>query len=261
MGRRIRKHANPFTVPTEVGPLDQEKQFGQRAPIEVDVGCGAGDFLMQRATAHPGRNFVGFEIRKPLVEASNRRATQLGLQNLVYFWANAHGNLDFVEQGLIDRFCIQFPDPCFKKRHWKRRILQPNFVRAMAERLDMGGEIFVQSDVQPLAEEMYSFLSFERALESMGPPDLRMENPFQERSEWERQHEREREPIYRMLFRKMNEPSGPVPKPDFRNTKPSADQTELSAVPPQSGVTSPGFTRPVVRAQVSSTRVGAPFST
>lgn len=220
MARRIRKHANPFTVATRLERLDRMQQFGREAPLEVDVGCGAGDFLMQRAKACPDVDFVGFEIRKPLVEAANRRAEAAGLRNLVFFYANAHDNMAFAAPGEVHRFCVQFPDPCFKKRHQKRRILQPSFVREMVKLLPIGGEIFAQSDVRALAEEMFHFLSAETALQARTAPDLEVPNPFEERTEWERQHEREGEPIHRMVFEKVREPEGPVPEAVFRDTNP-----------------------------------------
>lgn len=220
MSRRVRKHANPFTVVTRVAPLDRRAQFGREAKLEVDVGCGAGDFLLRRARARPDLDFVGFEIRRPLVEAANARARAEGLRNMVVFYANAHENVDLAPPGEVTRFCIQFPDPCFKRRHWKRRIVQPFFVRRMAEQLPIGGEIFAQSDVRPLAEEMLEMLTAERALEPRLPTDLSGANPFEERTEWERQHEREGEPVYRMLFEKVREPEGPIPEVEFRDTNP-----------------------------------------
>lgn len=194
--------------------------FGRIAPLEVDVGCGTGDYVLHRAQANPDMDFIGFEIRKPLVEAAQARATKMGVRNAAYFYANIHENMSFVEPGEVTRFCVQFPDPCFKKRHWKRRILQPFFVRQMCKLLPVGGEIFAQSDVQPLAEEMYDFLKAELSIESLFAENLLDANPFEERTKWERHHEDEGEPIYRMMFRKIAEPTGPVPECPFRDTNP-----------------------------------------
>ena len=220
VGRRVRRHANPFNVPTRLEQLNLFSQFGRDAPIEVDVGCGGGDYLIQRAQNHPELDFLGFEIRKPLVEAANLRASKLGLKNVQFLYANIHDNMDFVKPGIVTRFFVQFPDPCFKKRHWKRRILQPFFVRKMVELLPLGGEIFVQSDVRPLAEEMYAFLIAEQALHSQLPSNLHAPNPYEERTEWERQHEREGESVHRMLFEKKAEPTGDIPVLPFRDTNP-----------------------------------------
>ena len=220
MGRRVRKHANPFQVVTRLGRLDRLALFGRQGPVEVDVGSGGGDFLLQRARSLRDRDFVGFEIRKPLVDAANSRARAEGLKNVVFFRANVHDNLDFVEPGAVLKFFVQFPDPCFKRRHWKRRLIQPFFIRRMVELMPLEGEVFVQSDVPALAEEMHSFLCAERALRSRWGGGMLVPNPFEERTEWERHHEREGEPVYRMLFEKVQTPSGDIPHVEFRDTNP-----------------------------------------
>ena len=221
MSRRIRRHANPFNVTTQVGPLDRLAVFGREAPLEVDIGCGGAGFLFERARNHPELDFVGFEVRKPLVEAIMERRAREGLTNVVVYYANAHENLQtLVPPGVIRAFYIMFPDPCFKKRHHKRRMLKPDVVRRMAELLPLGGSVYAQSDVKPLAEEMYDFLAAEAAFVSTLDPALTVPSPIEERTEWERHHERVGEPIYRMRFEKVGEPSGPVPEPEYRNTNP-----------------------------------------
>lgn len=220
MSRRIRKHANPFQVTQRVGPLDPMALFGRQAPLEVDLGCGGAAFIFERAKNNPAHDFLGFEIRKPLVEAAMALREREGPKNVAVFYANAGDNLSgLVPPGVIQRFYIQFPDPCFKKRHQKRRILQPKVVRRLVELLPIGGEIYAQSDVKPLAEEMFDFLAAENALESrLGA--LLSPSPLTERTEWERHHEAHGEPIYRMLFVKVREPSGPIPELPFRDTNP-----------------------------------------
>ncbi len=218
MGRRIRKHTNPFTVTTDLGRLDRVDWFGRRAPVEIDIGCGAGGFLFERARNRPDRDFIGLEVRRPLVEAAMARRDREGLSNVAFFHANAHPNLrNLVAPGEVVEFFVHFPDPCFKKRHHKRRLLQPVQARQMAELLPIGGHVFVQSDVKGLAEEMFDFLAKDGAFESVQGTDLAVANPFEERTEWERQHEREGEPVWRMRFRKVREPSGPVAEPEFRD--------------------------------------------
>lgn len=221
MSRRIRKHANPFNVTTEVGAIDRREVFGREAPLEIDIGCGGAGFLFERARNHPDVDFVGFEVRRPLVEAAMKRRDAEGLKNVVVYYANAHPNLPgLLPPGVVRAFYVMFPDPCFKKRHHKRRILQPPLVRAMAELLPIGGHVYAQSDVEPLAEEMFDFLAAEGALTSRLGPGLRVPSPIEERTEWERDHERRGEPIYRMLFEKTKAPEGPIPEWTFRDTNP-----------------------------------------
>lgn len=229
--RRIRKHANPFQVRTAVGRLDRLTMFGREAPLEVELGVGTGAFLFDRAKNNPDRDFVGFEVRKPLVEAAMAKREAEGPKNLWFLYANANHNLALAEPGVIARFHVHVPDPCFKKRHWKRRILQSDVVRSMAELLPLGGEVYAQSDVKPLAEEMFDLLAADGAFEARLDRSMLVERPFPESTPWERQHETEGEPIYRMLFTKVREPAGPVPTIELRATDPKriAELARLAA--------------------------------
>lgn len=204
----------------ELGVLDRLALFGREAPLEVDLGCGLSQFIFERALANPLTDFIGLEVRKPLVEQAASRKTDLGLTNVAVLYANASENIALAPPGVVQRYHVHFPDPCFKKRHWKRRILQPKTVRRMAELLPIGGEIYAQSDVLPLAEEMRDFLLAEQALESQLDRSMRVPRPFPESTAWEKQHEHEGEPIYRMLFRKVREPAGEIPDLPMRVTDP-----------------------------------------
>jgi tRNA (guanine-N7-)-methyltransferase len=220
MGRRIRKHANPFQVRTRLGVLDRRAIFGREANLEVELGCGNAQFLFERARHHPQYDFVGLEVRLPLVEAATKRREREGPPNVAVFYANAGENVRLAPDGTVRMFHVHFPDPCFKKRHWKRRILQPSIVRIMAQMLPIGGLVYAQSDVLPLAEEMFEFLRADGAFESRLDPGLLSPRPIEEATPWERQHEAEGEPIYRMLFQKIREPSGDIPTLPFRHTDP-----------------------------------------
>jgi tRNA (guanine-N7-)-methyltransferase len=199
MGRRIRKHANPFQVRTELGMIDRRAVFGREAPLEVELGPGNASFLFDRARAHPERDFLGLEVRLPLVQAAELRRERDGPPNVRVFYANANQNLRLAEPGVIQVFHIHFPDPCFKKRHRKRRIVQPETVRIMSELLPIGGLIYAQTDVPALAEEMAELFRADGALEERSAEP----RPLPEITAWERQHEAEGEPIHRMLFEKV----------------------------------------------------------
>lgn len=221
MSRRVRKHANPFQVRVHLGMIDRLAIFGREAPLEVDLGCGGAHFIFDRARENAACDFIGLEVRRPMVElAAKRKEREEGPANVHVFHANAGENLELAPRGVILRFHVHFPDPCFKKRHWKRRIVTPAVVRRMAELLPIGGQIYAQSDVKPLAEEMYDFFSAEGALESKLDRSMLVSRPFPETTAWERQHETEAEPIYRMLFEKTREPSGDIADLPFRPTDP-----------------------------------------
>ena len=225
MATRVRRHANPFNCHTEVGRLDRDALFGRLAPLEVELGPGSARFLFERARANPDTDFVGFEVRRPLVESAMVRRQREGPPNVAVLYANATDNLAIAEPGIIRRFHVHFPDPWAKKRHWKRRMVQPGVVRAMAELLPIGGQIYAQSDVANLAAEMYAFFSADGALKSLLDPTMRVDRPFVEQTDWERHHEEAGEPVYRMLFEKRREVSGPVPELTLRPTGPLGPAT------------------------------------
>ncbi len=200
-----------------MGRLDLHDVFGRIAPLEIDLGCGGAGLIFERARNHPEWDFIGLEVRRPLVEAIEERRQREGLENVRVFYANAAANLaDLVEPGQVRMFHVHFPDPCFKKRHHKRRIVQPELVRVMAGLLPLGGQVYLQSDVRALAEEMYDFMSSDGAFAVRLEPGVSADRPIPERTEWERQHERESEPVYRMLFEKVGPSVGQVAIPEFR---------------------------------------------
>lgn len=205
---------------TQLGRLDRTSLFGREAPLEVDLGCGGASFLFERARNHPDVDFVGLEIRKPLVDHAMALRDREGPRNVAVFYASSLDNMVLADPGVIRAFHIQFPDPCFKKRHQKRRICQPKSVRAMAELLPIGGVVHLQSDVRPLAEEMFTFMLEDGSFAARTDPSLAVPKLYVELTEWERHHELEREPVHRMLFEKVREPSGPIPTIEFRDTNP-----------------------------------------
>jgi tRNA (guanine-N7-)-methyltransferase len=109
------------------------------------------------AQLQPDWNFLGLEIREPLVIQANQWAAELGLTNLYFLFGNATRSLQPVLQSLgteIHRVTIQFPDPWFKKRHQKRRMVQPDMVNDIATYLISSGTVLLQSDVEPVSREM-----------------------------------------------------------------------------------------------------------
>jgi tRNA (guanine-N7-)-methyltransferase len=214
MGRaRVRKHANPFNCRVDLGALDRAALFGREADLEVELGPGSGSFLFDRARNNLARDFVGLEVRHAMVEQVMLRGDRP--PNAIVLYANATENLRIVPPGVIRRFHVHFPDPWPKKRHWKRRVVQPATVRQMCELLPIAGDIYAQTDVEPLAREMFAFFSADGALVSRLDPSMRVARPVPELTDWERHHEASAEPIYRMLFQKVREPSGPIPDLGF----------------------------------------------
>jgi tRNA (guanine-N7-)-methyltransferase len=158
---RVRQHVNPLSSRFQepVQPPQWAEVFSKPTlPLHLDVGCGRGIFLLEMAIAHPNWNFLGIEIREPLVIQAQQRQRALGLTNLHYVFCNANNSLRPLLSSLpaqvLHRVSIQFPDPWFKKRHQKRRVVQPEMIDVIADALIDGGELFLQSDVLEVAMEM-----------------------------------------------------------------------------------------------------------
>lgn len=158
---RVRQHVNPlsqrYQQPTPA-PVWDKIYADSAKPLHLDIGCARGHFLLAMAQKEPDWNFLGLEIREPLVEQANIWRDELGLMNLHYIFCNANNSIRSLLQslptGALQRVSIQFPDPWFKKRHQKRRVVQPELVAELAEYLAPGGIVFLQSDVEAVEREM-----------------------------------------------------------------------------------------------------------
>jgi len=157
----VREHVNPLSkkYQTPINPPDWERLYqALDRPLHLDIGCGKGRFLLQMAQVQPAWNFLGLEIREPLVDQANGWKTELGLTNVHYLFCNANNSLQpllrSLPVGRLQQVTIQFPDPWFKRKHQKRRVVQPELIEELASALAHGGTVFVQSDVEEVAVEM-----------------------------------------------------------------------------------------------------------
>lgn len=160
MGRvRVRQHVNPLALQFQrpAPSVDWAQVYRDPTrPLFVDMGCGPGRFLLLLCRHHtrqqqPPMNYLGLEIRQPLVERANKWCQELAMQEQVHFLFT---NVSVSLAGLLETYpgpvaamSAQFPDPHFKKRHKKRRMVQPPVVQVARERLMPGGQVFLQSDV------------------------------------------------------------------------------------------------------------------
>lgn len=155
---------------------------------------------MKMAEAEPDWNFLGVEIREPLVDEANRLADETALSNLHYVFCNAMLSLGTLIQeipnGLLQAVTIQFPDPWFKKKHAKRRMVNKELVDTVSEKLASGGRVFVQTDIEFLAEEMFELF---RANENFSEITIE-ENPFPVKTEREKAVEEKKLPVFRAIF-------------------------------------------------------------
>ena len=201
--RRFRQHGNPFNIRGPIAIPDWLAIFGRAAPLALDIGCGWGSFPLELARRHPEWNVVGLEIRGHLVETLNTEAKALGVPNVCGVLANANSHLlDLVPPRSLAFVSINFPDPWYKKRHQKRRVVRPEWVTVLATRLRNGAEIHAMTDYEPVAREIRQ--TFEAApgfVNFDGAGQLAAQSTTAIKSEREQTHERRGEPIYRVRFR------------------------------------------------------------
>lgn len=141
-------------------PRDLDALFGRRAPRTVEIGFGNGDALLALAAERPDEDFIGIEVHRPGAGSLLRRAAAAGLANLRVSTHDAVEVLrDQITPASLDAVHLFFPDPWPKKRHHKRRIVQPEFVALVATRLRDGGRFHLATDWEPYAEWMLAVLA------------------------------------------------------------------------------------------------------
>ena len=215
----VRQHVNPLSrFYQQPRPLPAPEQLFSKPqrPIHLDIGCARGRFLLALAQAEPQRNYLGVEIRRALVEAAeaDRRALELG--HLHYLFCNANVSLEqwlaALPAGQLERVSIQFPDPWFKKKHHKRRVLQPALLLALAGALSPGRQLFIQSDVPAVIEPMVALVEasgcFERPAGDARP--WRLDNPLPVPTERETYVLDQGLPVYRVLYARNDQPRPPL---------------------------------------------------
>ncbi|MEH2147117.1 tRNA (guanosine(46)-N7)-methyltransferase TrmB [Nostoc sp.] len=207
---RVRQHVNPLgkKYQTPASPQDLEKIYAKpNQPLHLDIGCAKGLFLLNMAKIEPNLNFLGLEIREPLVVEANKLRSELGLTNLHYLFCNVnnslHSVLSSLPPGSLQRITIQFPDPWFKTRHAKRRVVQPELVADLANYLAVGGLVFLQSDMEFVAVEMRDRFAENPAFEKIGTGEWLAENPMPVATEREVSTQKKGEPVYRVLFERV----------------------------------------------------------
>jgi tRNA (guanine-N7-)-methyltransferase len=207
---RVRQHVNPLSNKylTEVTVPDWEKVYqnpGQ--PIHLDLGCARGRFLLQMAQLQSQINFLGIEIRETLVLEANSIGEQLGLTNLHYLFANVNNSLDRILSSFpkdsLHWVTIQFPDPWFKQRHKRRRVVQPEVVDTLAKYLVPGGKVLLQSDVEDVALEMGDRFWANSSFQKQHQEPWLETNPLPVPTEREKATFAKGEPVYRLLFAKI----------------------------------------------------------
>ena len=147
------------------GVIDFDQVFARSAPTSLEIGFGNGEALLHRARARPQLNHLGIEVHRPGV---GRLLMQVERENLANVRVMSRDAVEVLREQVppesLDELIIEFPDPWHKKRHHKRRLVQPEFVRLATDKLRAGGKMILATDWAPYAEHMLSVLQSEPRL-------------------------------------------------------------------------------------------------
>ncbi len=157
-----------YGIESGVEPVDVTRIFGREAPTIMELGFGNGETLVQLAAGEPNCNFLGVEVYRPGIGRLLRRVRELGLLNVRVFRDDAVDVLtNRMAPESLTKILIFFPDPWPKKRHHKRRLIQPGFARLASERLLVGGTLHVATDWEDYAMHILDVLSHVAGLRNM----------------------------------------------------------------------------------------------
>ncbi|WKD49798.1 tRNA (guanosine(46)-N7)-methyltransferase TrmB [Microbulbifer spongiae] len=197
------------------GPLNVRAVFGREAPLVLEIGFGMGDSLLAMAQAEPEKDFIGIEVHPPGVGRLINNAGKTGVKNLRVYMADALDVLnDCIRNGSLDRFQLYFPDPWHKKKHHKRRIVQPEFVQLICSKLKTGGQLHMATDWQSYAEHMQAVLQAAHPLTNTAAGGGPVERPaWRPQTKFERRGQRLGHGVWDLLYRRLPDATPAQRKP------------------------------------------------
>lgn len=158
--RALEKWWPRYGVEFQDSPLNLARLFGREAPRILEIGCGMGESLAALAATHPGNDYLAVEVYRPGIGTLLRRLAEAGLDNVRVINADAVAVLErMIPPRSLDAVYLFFPDPWPKKRHHKRRIVQPPFVALVQGRLRRGGLLHMVTDWPDYAAHMRAVMA------------------------------------------------------------------------------------------------------
>lgn len=187
-------------------PADLRGLFGNENPIELEIGCGKGGFLLKQAKAHPERNFFGIEWANKYCKYAADRMGRWGLTNVRVTRTDArHFVIHRLPPSILAALHVYHPDPWPKTRHLKRRLFSPEFITAATAAIEIGGRWAIQTDHAEYAEWIVERMTGRTDLEPIAFDDPAF-GTVGERTEtnFETKYLREGRPIHRFAYRRVS---------------------------------------------------------
>ena len=192
-----------YGVEFSPAPLDLDALFGRRAPRTLEIGFGNGEHLASLAAAHPERDYFGVEVHRPGVGHLFMLAATNNLANIR---ASTHDAVEVLGEQIaaaaLDEVLVLFPDPWHKKRHHKRRLIQPPFVELVASRLAPGGVLRLATDWEEYALQMLEVMRGNPRFTNLSPTGDWMPTPPRAPTRFEKRGARLGHGVWDLAFRR-----------------------------------------------------------
>ena len=181
----MRQHVNPLSKNFfEVDPIPPLNEIFEnpKLPLHFDVGCASGDFLFELSLKNKNWNYIGIEIREKLVLNANLKMKGRENNNLYFSFGNANNifghsnNKSIIE--FITSISFNFPDPWFKKKHHKRRVIQPKLINFLSNSMKKGSLIFIKTDVRELFDHIELTISESIKFKKLAIKDIQFHESF-----------------------------------------------------------------------------------
>mgnify|MGYP001157876297 FL=1 len=186
----------------EMERFDPSVIFGREAPLEIEIGSGKGMFLLSASAEHPDRDFVGIEVAANYARFAAARLAKRDRRNAVVISGDALRFFrEFLPDNSVDAVHVYFPDPWWKARHRKRRVMVPPFLTSIERVLKPGGELQFWTDVHEYFQESLELLAEHTRLEGPPPvPEREPQHDMDYRTNFERRVRQAGKPVYRAQF-------------------------------------------------------------
>jgi len=189
----------------EAGRLDQQQVFGRVAPLVFEIGFGMGQSLIEMAQAAPQQDFIGVEVHRPGVGKLLSGMEEVGIDNIRVYNDDAVEVLkECVDDASLDAVQIFFPDPWHKKKHNKRRLIQPEFVQKLRVKLKVGGFIHLATDWQDYAEQMLEVMNGAEGFRNQAGDGYAPRPERRPTTKFEKRGERLGHGVWDLLFERIN---------------------------------------------------------
>ncbi len=167
---------DPFFLDIDKWP-DWKALFGNNQPLKLEIGFGMGSFLIEMSAQEPKTNFIGMDFYHKGIRKLMTRIKKLQLENIRVAYGDVRSKIPLLfKDGELETVYINFPDPWPKKRHVKRRLIKPEFVKLLGQKLSPEGQIYLATDSEPYANEMLEYFNADPLFQNRDPETGFMEN-------------------------------------------------------------------------------------